>query len=588
MLIPNMGRCTALTCRSSFFAVAAKNRILRLLTGVYLQRVRMVPSSFRVRAILAAALACVATNVAVSQPVGPKNSAVTQPEQADPYGRETPRRSALGFLRAAQNGKYSVAAMYLQLSDSERRRQGEVLAKQVQDLLDRAFVGHLALLSDQPEGSIADGLALNMEFAGTITVGEKKVDVLLVHVAVPASASIWLVAPETLREIPGLHAKLDQQPLAEGIPEFLVRTNVLGVHLSNWLLLLVFIPVAWGGATLIVWIVTFLSRHAHSYWARVEFEGRGKLNRPFTFVLAIVIHYILTIWLELPLLSRYYYTRMSGILLSCTVAWLLSRLVQRTAAIASNRFNGTKWAAGSAAVLLGRRVFDAILILLVVLVSLNILGFDTRTALAGLGIGGIALALSMQKTLENFLGGVTLLSDGMLRIGDQYKLADRVGTVEDVRLRSTTFRMSEGTSLTIPNGVLAVKEIETLSGRSRTLMQSVIQLSRETTAAQLREVLAEIKRILAAQERVEPEDARVRFIGFGASSLDLELFAYIHTSETPVFLAIREDILFQIMNAIESSGTRLALPAQTLLVADKGIAAPAVPPRRALSESVRA
>ncbi len=547
-----------------------------------------MPSRFRVRAILAAALACVATNVAVSQSVGPKNSTVTQPEQTDPYGRETPRKSALGFLRAAQSGNYSVAAMYLQLSDSERRRQGEVLARQVQDLLDRAFVGHLSLLSDQPEGSLSDGLALNMEFAGTITVGGEKTDFLLVHVPVPSSASVWLVAPETLREVPRLHAKLDQQPFVEGIPDFLVRKSILGVNLSQWLLLLVFLPVACGGAMLIVWVITALSRRAHAYWAHVELEGRGKLNRPFTFVLAIVIHYILTIWLELPLLKRYYYSRVSGILLACAVAWLMSRLVQRTAAMAAHRFNGTRWAAGSAAVLLGRRVFDAILILLVVLVSLNILGFDTRTALAGLGIGGIALALGMQKTLENFLGGVTLLSDGMLRIGDEYKLADRVGTVEDVRLRSTTFRMNEGTSLTIPNGVLAVREIETLSGRTRMLMQCVIQLSRETTAPQLREVLAEVRRILAAQEIVEPEDARVRFIGFGASSLDLELYAYIHTSDTPVFLATREDILFQIMNAIESSGTRLALPAQTLLVADKGNTAQAVPQRRALTESVRA
>ncbi len=119
---------------------------------------------------------------------------------------------------------------------------------------------------------------------------------------------------------------------------------------------------------LIVWIITAgWSRRAHSYWAHIELEGRGKLNRPFMLVLAIVIHFILVIRLELPLLTRYYYGRVSGILLACTVAWLLSHLVQRTAAMASNRFTGSKWAAGSAAVLLGRRVFDAILILLVVL-----------------------------------------------------------------------------------------------------------------------------------------------------------------------------------------------------------------------------
>ncbi len=342
-----------------------------------------------------------------------------------------------------------------------------------------------------------------------------------------------------------------------------------------------------GPQKLIVWTATFLSRRVQS-WAHVEALGAGRLQHPFTFVLILVIHASLSYWLSLPLLTRYYYSRVFWILLACAVAWLVSRVIQRTAAMASQRFTGSRWAAGSAAVLLGRRVFDAFLIMLVAIVSLNILGFDTHTAIAGLGIGGIALALGMQKTLENFLGGVTLLSDGMLRIGDEYKLGDRTGTVEDVRLRSTTFRMSEGTALTIPNGALAVKEIESLSGRSRILMQSVIQLSRETTAAQLRSVLSEIKRILGANKNVEQLHARVRLVGFGPASLDVEVFAYIQASHTPEFLEIREDVFFQIMNAIEASGTRLALPSQTVLVSDKGVAAQAVPQRRSVPESVRA
>ena len=179
----------------------------------------------------------------------------------------------------------------------------------------------------------------------------------------------------------------------------------------------------------------------------------------------------------------------------------------------------------------------------------------------------------MYKTLENFVGGVSLLSDGMLRIGDRYKLGDRVGTVEDVRLRSTTLRTIEGTVLTIPNGALAIREIETLPERQRMLMQSVIRLSRETTFAQLRNVLAEIRRILTAQEKVEQEDARVRLVGFGESSLDLEVYAYVQVSESPAFLAIQESILFQIMSAIEASGTRLAFTTHMVVVADNGLAA---------------
>ena len=261
---------------------------------------------------------------------------------------------------------------------------------------------------------------------------------------------------------PGLHAKLDQAASGKRIPDFLVRTIILGVHLSQWLLLLVFVPLSWGAAKLIVWIVTALSRRAHSYWAPCRIWGQGKAqpsvhlragnsDPPHPDQLAGDAA-------AKPLLLQ------PGVLDPAGVHSGLAVVAPGSANRRHRRspIHGNRWAAGSSAVLLGRRVFDAILIILVALLSLNILGFDTRTALTGLGIGGIALALGMQKTLENFLGGVTLLSDGMLRIGDQYKLGERVGTVEDVRLRSTTFRMNEGTALTIPNGVLAVKEIETL------------------------------------------------------------------------------------------------------------------------------
>jgi MscS family membrane protein len=475
----------------------------------------------------------------------------------------------MGFLRAVQSDKHSAAAMYLQLSDSERRAQGAVLARQLQDLLDRAFTGHLPLSSDQPDGTLTDDLDANREVLGTITSGGKTIQLLLVRTPPAPGPRVWLVAAETLREIPDLHAKLGHKPW-EGIPDFLVR--ILRFQPSQWLLFAIFLPVSWVAAKLIVWSVTAISRAAKR-WRHLETPDRGVLRQPFTLLLALVAHAILTTRLELPLLIRYRYSRVSWILITFVMAWLVSRLAQRTAALASRRFSGSKWAAAGAAVLLGRRVFDTILGIVVVLLSLNILGFDTRTALTGLGIGGIALALGMQKTLENFVGGVSLLSDGMLRIGDRYKLGDRVGTVEDVRLRSTTLRTIEGTVLTIPNGALAIREIETLPERQRILLQSVIRLSRETTFAQLRNVLAEISHILTAQEKVEQEDARVRLVGFGESSLDLEVYAYVQVSESPEFLAIQESILFQIMSAIEASGTRLAFTTHMVVVADNGLTA---------------
>lgn len=533
-----------------------------------MSRDRIVYSRLSIRTLLVIGWAVGAAPGVFSQPVKPKAPTAAPAKEADPYGRDTPRGTAMGFLRATQSGNHSTAAMYLQLSESERSRQGAELARQLQDLLDRAFTGRLPLLSDQPDGVLTDGLEANSEAVGTITSGGRTIPLLLVRTPPVPGPRVWLVSAETLREIPGLHAKLGRTPW-QGIPDFLV--GFLGHQFSQWLLLVIFLPVCWITAKLVVWSITALSRAAKR-WMHSETPDRRMLRQPFTLLLALVLHAILTTWLELPLLGRYHYLRASWILITCAIAWLLSRLVQQAARLASRRFSGSKWAAAGAAVLLGRRVFDTILGIVVVILALKILGFDTRTAVAGLGIGGIAIALGMQKTLENLAGGVSLLSDGMLRIGDRYKLGDRIGTVEDVRLRSTTLRMVEGTVLTIPNGALAIREIETLSERRRMLMQSVIRLSRETTFAQLRDVLAAIRHILDAEEKVEQEEARVRLVGLGASSLDLEVYAYIQVSESPEFLEIQESILFQIMSAIEASGTRLAFTTHMVFVGDNVLA----------------
>jgi MscS family membrane protein len=96
----------------------------------------------------------------------------------------------------------------------------------------------------------------------------------------------------------------------------------------------------------------------------------------------------------------------------------------------------------------------------------------------------------------------------------------------------------------------------------------------ETTPEQLRYILVEVRRLLYAHERVTPDPARIRFVGFGAYSLDLELFAYVNTSDWNEFLGIREDVYLRIMEIIEASGTGFAFPSQTLYLGkDEGLSA---------------
>jgi MscS family membrane protein len=194
------------------------------------------------------------------------------------------------------------------------------------------------------------------------------------------------------------------------------------------------------------------------------------------------------------------------------------------------------------------------------------------TALAGVGLGGIAIALGAQKTLENLFGGISILSDESLRVGDTCVIGTRVGTVEDISLRSVRIRTVERTELSIPSGTLATMSIENLSRRDKVLFNTTFGLRYETTVDQLRYVLAGVRRMLYEHPKVETVSARIRFAGFGASSLDTEIFCYVLTEDYSEFLAIREDLLLRVMEVVTAAGSAFALPARTIYqTSDPGV-----------------
>jgi MscS family membrane protein len=222
--------------------------------------------------------------------------------------------------------------------------------------------------------------------------------------------------------------------------------------------------------------------------------------------------------------------------------------------------------------LLGERILKVLIIILAVFLILSTLGFNMTTALAGLGIGGIAIAFALQKTLENLFGGVFVLGDEVIQVGDVCRFGDRVGTIEDISLRSTRIRTPERTELSIPNGSLATMNLENLSRRDKLLFNTKLSLRYETSADQLRYVLAQIRRLLYEHPKVETDGARVRLIGYDNSSLTLELFCYILTRDNNEFLAIQEDLLLRIMDIVEASGTSFAFPSRLVYLGrDSGL-----------------
>jgi len=246
------------------------------------------------------------------------------------------------------------------------------------------------------------------------------------------------------------------------------------------------------------------------------------------------------------------------------IRWFLRRVRNRALA---HGHGGT-----GSLMLLGERLVKAAVFVTAVFLILSILGFNMSTALAGLGIGGLAIGFGAQKTIENLFGGVSVLGDEVIRVGDVCRFGDRTGTVEDIGLRSTRVRTEERTLLAIPNGTVATINVENLSRRDKILFKTVLGLRSETSPDHLRYVLSEIRRVLYSHSKVETKTVRVRLTELASSAINVELMCYVLTQDFNEFAAVREDLLLRIMHLVEDSGTGFAFPSQTLYLGrDSGL-----------------
>ena len=491
---------------------------------------------------------------------------------ADPLGRDTPSGTVFGFLQAAQAGSYKGAADYLQMSVVHRQSQGPELAKALKQLMDRAFVGNTRRISTRPEGSVDSG-TIDTQTIGVFANGEGDVPVTLVRVTDPDAGKIWLFSSVTLSKVPDLYDSLQahqiESKLESKLPAALVKL-FLGMHLWQWLALLLEIPVA----AVLGWAVVLFLAIPRRLWLKYKHKPNlhsyDRVSAPLLLLFGTLAHRALTDYLGLQLLPRVYYYRTTRVALVIATFWLLLRVT----AIAMQRARGQSISFGHTGTLvgLGERLLKVVIVGAGVLVTLSAIGFNLTTVLAGLGIGGLAIAFAAQKTLENLFGGVSVLADEVLRVGDTCRFGDRIGTIEDISLRSTRVRTNERTVLAIPNGALAAMNVENLTRRDKMLFNPALGVRYETSPDQLRYLLAEVRRMLYEHPKIESDTARIRLASFDNSALNLEVFSYVLTSDFAEFTAIREDLLLRIMEIVKESGSDFAFPSRTLYMAhDQGL-----------------
>lgn len=486
-------------------------------------------------------------------------------EPLDPLRRETPRSSVEGFAKSIARNDYATAARYLQPTPGINLIDA---AKEAQALRSH-FEGDLLLVSDEPNGNLETGLPPGEERIGTLQVGGTTTDVLLVQVNDASYGKIWLISSETLAKLPQLYAQAKREgpTLADRLlPSALADHSLMGMSFALWLGWLLSIPLSW----LIAWMLAFLFSLPKRLWNKVRQSHiktiwETEFGRPLTCILAIAVNGILVLLLRPPLIYREYYTRLLGVLLVVCLAWVASRSADRAFNHAVNR-RRTQRRGGEAILVLMQRLNRIALAVVAFVAAMAVFGIDVKTTLAGLGIGGLAIALGAQKSLENLIGGVSLLMDKAVHTGDFVEIGGRLGTVEDIGLRSLRMRTLDQTLLVVPNAALAQMQFENMKTRAKFLINQDFALRIETPVTQMREVLKNVERMLEEHKAVEPGTSRIRVASFAGAAFKLELWAYVNTSDWPEFTVIRQEIILKIAEIVEAAGTHLAAPTQLLYV----------------------
>jgi MscS family membrane protein len=479
----------------------------------------------------------------------------------DPLGRETPRGTVIGFLKYEQRGDHVTAARYLQLPPG----QGPSLVDLVKEfrVLSPSFQSNINLLSDDPNGTVESGLPPGQVRAGVMTIGGKTTDVILVRVDDPTAGKIWLVSQGTLASIPKLYAEVESEAptTADRIRLAVLRgPQLLGMSSTQWLGWLLSIPISW----LLAWVLTILLSTPRRVWCKLRklpfsTVWDTPVGMPLRCMIAILLHGCFVYLLQPPLLYRVYYVRFLAAILAGCFGWLASRLSDQGFDRALNRTR-TRHHGGESILILMQKLNRVGILIIALAAILALLGLNVTAALTGLGIGGLAVALAAQKSLENLIGGVSLLMDKALQVGDFCKIGERVGTVEDIGLRSLKVRTLDQNLLVVPNGLLAQMQFENMKLRPKLLLQQTFLLRIETQVEQLRFVLDGVQRMLDENPMIESGSSRLRVISFAGAAFELELFAFGKTGDFREFTGIRQEIILKIAGIVEAAGTRFAAP----------------------------
>jgi MscS family membrane protein len=506
---------------------------------------------------------CAITQIlpAMAQTAAPKNK--------DPLDRDSPQSSVVAFLEAAHAQNYGRAWRYLDLRkmpESQRLAGGTELARELETILDRDTQFDVGNLSRNPEGDLSDTLPPNRERVDTFQVNGRTLELDLERVNLQSGLSVWLFSQDSIARIPTIAKMANNSVIERHLPLPLVNWQLIGTPLWRCIgLVLLVVALAAFSKLLSRFALWLTQRGVERIAPKWNLSALQTFVSPLRLLLSVSLFRAGMEWFGPSALLRLYLGRVLALLFFWGLFWLCAVIIDSIVRNLRTRLQ-TRHRAFSYSVLpLAGRVAKIAIFVLIIAAVLSAWGYNTTTLLAGVGIGGVALALAAQKTIENLFGSVSVISDRPVSVGDFCKFGSSMGTVEDIGLRSTRIRTLDRTLVTVPNGSFSAMTLENFDRRDKMLFHVTLNLRQDTTPDQVRTLLQSITDLLKDQPKVETGAIPVRFVGIGSYSLDIEIFTYVRTLDGDEFMKIQQDLFLSIMDAVESAGTALALPTQALI-----------------------
>ena len=498
-------------------------------------------------------------------PVNPPDSKEIENKEktvvlVDELQRDTPASTIEGFLSATSRKDYETASKYLRLSKMPAgfdKTSSPELARMLRILINQKLWIDIDKLSNDYEGNLDDGLPKNIEFVSKAETPEGTKNLYLRRYRDASGNSFWQFSGDTVNNIPYLYSLYGYGAIGDYLSKVFGDISLFGIQLWQMFGILMLLIFGYLASCIFTSVVSyFISKNKHEMVNPVL----QRLTRPVRLLLTITIAYFGIQFLS-PGLS------LKALLKTKTfffifLIWFSINFIDIMAILYRRRLEKIGKLKLVAIIKPISTAIKVLFVLFIVLIWLSNVGFQISTVLAGIGIGGLALALGAQKTIEDIFGAITIFTSSPVEIGDFCKFGDRLGTVEEIGMRTARIRTLDNSVISIPNSQFASMQIDNYSKREKFWYHPVIRLKHITTPDQMKEISSRISNVLQEHPKISNDNIRVRFKDIGLISFDIEVFAYAMVGDYAAFLETAEELNYSLIEIISDAGAEFAVPMQ--------------------------